>query len=76
MIPMAFRVGSYEAFVTSGAGASDSVTTAGEVSSRAFVWGAPFFLGKRVTLLMEARTVPGGPDVRGPLYAFANYGAR
>ena len=75
-IPMTFQVGSYEAFLASGTGVSDSVATAGAASLRAFVWGAPFFLGKRVTLLLEGRTLPGRSDATDPLYAIADHGTR
>ena len=68
-LPMPFRIGSYDAVAASGSGASGAVATAAEGSSRAFVWGAPFFLGKRVGLLMEGRRAPGASGITGPLYA-------
>ncbi len=36
--------------------------------SRSFVWGAPFFMGRRVALVFRDRTVPGTPAI-GPFYA-------
>ncbi|MCQ8239635.1 DUF3443 family protein [Rhizosaccharibacter radicis] len=33
-----------------------------------FVWGFPFFIGRRVGLLFAGETVPGRPDLVGPLY--------
>lgn len=75
-VATAFRVGSYAAFLASGAGASDSVAVTGAAGSRAFVWGAPFFLGRRVAVVLEGREVPGRPDARGPLHAIGAHGTR
>lgn len=68
-IPVPFRVGSYDAVLRHGFGASDGAAAAND-DAAAFVWGAPFFFGKRVILVMDDETVPGMPAVRGPFYAF------
>ena len=69
-VPVPFRVGLSRAALEGRVGASDGVAVAAEPASRAFVWGAPFFLGKRVAVLMDGQGVPGREDLRGPLYAF------
>ena len=40
-----------------------------ERRSPSFVWGAPFFLGRTVLLVMDGRSVPGFPGITGPFYA-------
>lgn len=69
-LPVPFPVGSYEAFSTANFGASASVAFAAEAQSKAFVWGAPFFAGKRVFVVMDGKAVPGVPGATGPFYAF------
>ena len=64
-----FRVGNYRQIRQRGFGASAEIAVAAGPKSGAFVWGAPFFLGKRVAVVMEGRAVPGAPDLRGPFYA-------
>ena len=63
-----FAVGDYRARREQAAGASDDLAEAAEPKSTAFVWGAPFFLGRRVSLVMENKTVPGSPGLVGPFY--------
>lgn len=66
-----FRVGSFREVLDRMVGASDDAALAAEPDARAFVWGAPFFLGRRVAVVLDGRSVPGAtPDIIGPLYAF------
>jgi len=62
------EIGDYQARRNGHAGASDDVAEAAESQSNAFVWGAPFFLGRRVFLVMEGKSVPGASGVAGPFY--------
>ncbi len=64
-----FRIGDYRHLRQRGFGASAEIAVAAEPGSRAFVWGAPFFLGKRIALVMEGRAVPGAANLSGPFYA-------
>ena len=75
-VPVPFRVGLSRRALEGRVGAADDVAVAAEPASRAFVWGAPFFLGKRVAVLMDGRGVPGRDDLIGPLYAFETFPAR
>ncbi len=70
-IPTPFWVGDYNAIRDRRFGASADIAVAARPGSDAFVWGAPFFLGRRVFLVMTGRTVPGSPGVSGPFYAYA-----
>ncbi len=69
-IPAAFDVGDYRRIRDRRSGASAAVAVAADASTTAFVWGAPFFLGRRVALVLDGRTVPGVPGLEGPFYAF------
>ena len=64
-----FAVGDYGTRRAQHAGAADDVAVAADPRSRAFVWGAPFFLGRKVFLVMDGRSVPGAPGITGPFYA-------
>ena len=66
---MPFRVGDYAQIRQRGFGASAEIAVAAMPRSGAFVWGAPFFLGKRVAVVLEGRPVPGPDHLVGPLYA-------
>ena len=66
---MPFRVGDYAQIRQRGLGASAEIAVAAMPKSGAFVWGAPFFLGKRVAVVMEGRAVPGSAGSEGPFYA-------
>ena len=63
-----FVVGDYEAARDQRHGAADGVAVAGEAGTKTFVWGAPFFLGRRVALVIEGMGVPGLRDI-GPFFA-------
>ncbi len=63
-----FAVGNYQARREQAAGASDDVAEAAEVESTTFVWGAPFFLGRRTSLVLDGEGVTGAPGLRGPIY--------
>lgn len=69
MIPTRFSVGDYQTGRGRHAGASDDVAEAAEPQSDAVVWGAPFFLGRRVSLVMDGRRVGDAPGLIGPFYA-------
>ena len=62
------RVGDYSAALSSGYGADDSLAVLARSGSNAFVWGAPFFLGRRVFLVLDGKAIPGS-DILGPFYA-------
>lgn len=66
---MPFQVGDYRRIRLNGFGASAELAVASAPGSDAFVWGAPFFLGKRVAVVLEGRVVPGSAHLIGPLYA-------
>ena len=66
---MPFQVGDYRRIRRSGFGASADLAVAAAPGSGAFVWGAPFFIGKRVAVVLEGRSVPGSAQLVGPLYA-------
>ncbi len=70
-IPMSFKVGNYERLRQENVGASDSLAVTAQPDSPAFVWGAPFFLGKRVYLLIEGQSLPTGHGVQGPIYGIS-----
>ena len=64
-----FVVGDYEARREQGAGASDDVAELSKPQSDAVVWGAPFFLGRRISLVMDSRRAGDAPGLIGPFYA-------
>ncbi len=63
-----FSVGDYRARRERQAGASVDVAEVADPRSAAFVWGAPFFLGRRVALVMDGRNSSGTPNLQGPFY--------
>ena len=67
--PASFTVGDYEARLASGVGASDTMAVPADPVSRAFVWGAPFFMGRRVSVVFDGKAVKGGDGLIGPFYA-------
>lgn len=69
-----FRVGDYSTARARDLGASDGMAVAAEPGSTSFVWGAPFFLGKRVAVVLDGMRVPGSADLQGPLYGIAPVG--
>ncbi|WP_192843043.1 DUF3443 family protein [Aureimonas frigidaquae] len=70
-IPMTFKVGNYQTQRANNVGASDSLAVKAQPDSPAFVWGAPFFLGKRIFQLIDGQSLPTDGSVTGPLYAIA-----
>lgn len=62
-----FLVGRYPRGDENGVFAAAAWAAVPESSS--FVWGAPFFLGRRVTLLFRDHIAPGVPRLVGPAYA-------
>ena len=66
-VPTAFRIGDYATIRQHRFGAADSLAVAAGPGSKTFVWGAPFFLGKRVSVLIDGKDVQG---VSGPAYAY------
>ena len=69
-VQVPFRVGDYRDALKGHVGAWDGFAEVAEPSSKAFVWGAPFFIGRRVALVFEGMTAGGLDGPRGPLYAF------
>ncbi|WP_237481256.1 DUF3443 family protein [Lichenibacterium dinghuense] len=63
-----FALGDYQARREGHAGAVDDVAEAAGPQSAAFVWGAPFFLGRKVTIVVESKEVPSLPGPVGPFY--------
>lgn len=70
-LDLPFLAGTYPAASERGVFAS-AVQTAAPGHEDLFVWGFPFFLGRRVYLVYRDATVPGRPDLDGPLYAIAS----
>ena len=66
--PWRIRVGNYRRTLTRNDGASDGMVVAASEGTRSFVWGAPFFMGKRVMVVFEGRDVPRLEHWGGPLY--------
>ena len=67
---VSLAVGDYRTRLERRIGAADDVAEAAPPRSTTFVWGAPFFFGRRVSLVMDGRAVPGSPPLVGPFYAF------
>ncbi len=68
-VDVAFRVGDYRGALDRHVGAWDGFAEVGTPTSGAFVWGAPFFLGRRVFVIFEGRGFPGMIGV-GPGFGF------
>ncbi len=66
--PAPFAIGDYDAAREHNDGAADDLAVAGDPGTKTFVWGAPFFLGRRIVIVIEGKGVPGRPDV-GPFFA-------
>ena len=66
---IAFTIGDDRGALNRGVGAWDGFAEVAEGSSRAFVWGAPFFFGRRVALVFEGGAADNGKGVPGPFYA-------
>ncbi len=67
-VPVKFKVGDYRGALDRHVGAWDGFAEATDPSSRMFVWGAPFFFGRRVYVVLDGASVPGVEGVSGPLY--------
>ena len=67
--PVAFKVGDYRSAMERHVGAWDGFAEAAASSSQAFVWGASFFLGRRVAFVFDGMAADDGNGVRGPFYA-------
>ncbi len=73
MVPTRFGVGDYQGTRERHAGASNDIAEVAEPRSATFVWGAPFFLGRRIALVIEGKSIPGVsipgvPGLVGPFY--------
>ena len=64
-----FTVGDYRAARERHVGASDVVAVVADPAAKSFVWGAPFFMGRRVFVVLDGMAVPNAGELRGPLYA-------
>ena len=71
-----FRVGDYRRIRQRSFGASAEIAVAAGPQSGAFVWGAPLFLGRHISIVLEGRTVPGAAGLKGPLYAIESRSSR
>ena len=67
-IPTTFNVGNYQTSRERHAGASDDVAEVADQQADVVIWGAPFFLGRRISLVMDGSSVPGTPSLAGPFY--------
>ena len=67
-IPVSFQIGDYRNVLAHGFGASDGMAEATTKPGGAFVWGAPFFIGRRIDVVMDGKMVPGAASLVGPLY--------
>lgn len=65
-----FRVGNYQAIRDAHLGAMVGAAVAPNGARSQFVWGAPFFLGRRVAVLIQGLSPPNAPNIKGPLYAY------
>ena len=68
-VRVAFTIGDYRGALARHVGAFDGVAEVARPSSRAFVWGAPFFMGRRVAMVFEGMAAGGAPGRQGPFYA-------
>jgi len=68
-VQVLFTLGDYRGALDRRVGAWDGFAEVAEGSSRAFVWGAPFFLGRRVSLVFDGRATGDTKGVQGPFYA-------
>ena len=66
--PVSFVVGNYGTRRERRGGASDDVAEAADQDSKAIVWGAPFFLGRLVSLVMDGKSNERSPGLVGPFY--------
>ena len=67
-IPTRFTVGNYQSTREHQAGASDDLAEVADPQAMSFVWGAPFFLGRRISLVMDGKGVTGFAGLLGPAY--------
>ena len=75
-VSFAVKIGDYRATLARGYGASDAMAVTADPGSTAFVWGAPFFLGKRVMVVLDGMAIPGIEGAAGPLYAIDDHSPR
>jgi Protein of unknown function (DUF3443) len=66
-VTVTFKVGDYRRARNRSIGAWDGYAEAAEASQPTFVWGAPFFLGQRVSVIFDEEGVA-GTGVKGPAY--------
>jgi len=66
-IDLAFMVGDYRGALERRVGAWDGFAEVNG-NSMAFVWGAPVFFGRQVSVIFDGRSVPGRDGVIGPAY--------
>ena len=64
-----FSVGDYQAVGDHRLGAFDGAAIAADEGSKSFVWGASYFLGKRIVLVFEGRGASGKMRHPGPFFA-------
>ncbi len=69
-VATSFIVGNHQDTSDHHYGAAEGLAVAADADTTAFVWGAPYFLGKRIAIVMEGRSLPGHPSLMGPFFAF------
>ncbi len=67
-IRVPFTVGDYRSALDRRVGAWDGFAEFTERSSNAFVWGASFFVGRRVALVFDGKVTSDTGAVTGPFY--------
>ncbi len=68
-VKVSFTIGDYQGALDRHVGAWGGFAEAADSSSKAFVWGAPFFFGRRIALVFDGKTTDDGKDPPGPFYA-------
>lgn len=68
-VEVLFTIGDYRGALNRRVSAWDGFAEVAEGPSRAFVWGAPFFLGRRVSLVFDGRATGDTKNMPGPFYA-------
>ncbi len=66
-------VGNYEALRNSTIGASDRLAIYNIRDPNSYVYGAPFFLGRKIYLLFEGQSVQANGTLTGPMYGIMDH---
>ena len=68
-VEVSFTIGDYRSALDRRVGAWDGFAEVADGSTRAVVWGAPFFLGRRIALVFDGMPIVDGNGAPGPFYA-------